>query len=180
MVDIPTDILLGSAYASSTLSTRPNYGFPVSADLLLSAWVIGFILNVSVTLAIAGRLWWMGRTMASLTSTSTGFVSSIYIVVESGALSAVANTVVLALYADPAALTGLDVASQLVVCVRPSFSFFRLLGPFVLAGIGTTLDHRAGWVDRPISFSKRVGNSTNSTGQDRIPSKQSPRGGPAE
>ncbi|KAF8550974.1 hypothetical protein OG21DRAFT_337711 [Imleria badia] len=111
---ISTAGCVGSAYAASAVATRPNYGLPATNDLLLSAWAFGFILNVSVTLAIAGRLWWMGRRIGSLTSTSTGFVSSIYVVVESGALSAVANTVVLALYANPAALTGLDIASQLV------------------------------------------------------------------
>ncbi|KAF8142167.1 hypothetical protein EV363DRAFT_1310005 [Boletus edulis] len=58
----------------------------------------GFTLNVSVTLAIARRLWWMSRTIAFLTGTSTNRFA----------------TVVLALYENPAALTGLDVAAQLV------------------------------------------------------------------
>ncbi|KAG6369087.1 hypothetical protein JVT61DRAFT_1503 [Boletus reticuloceps] len=51
----------------------------------------GFTLNVSVTLAIAGRLWWTSRTIASLTGTSINrFASSIYLIVESGAISAAA------------------------------------------------------------------------------------------
>ncbi|KAG6374604.1 hypothetical protein JVT61DRAFT_3964 [Boletus reticuloceps] len=104
---------IGSAYAASIVSTSSNRGLPVSNYLLVSAWAFGFTTNVAVTLAIAGRLWWMGRKFASLTGTRTNrFASSIYLVVESGAISAV--SVVLALYANPAALTGLDISAQVV------------------------------------------------------------------
>jgi hypothetical protein len=106
---------VGSAYAASALSSRQDHALLATPSLLISAWAFGFTLNVFVTLAITGRLWWMGRTIAALTATSTNrFTYSIYIVVESGAISVVAGTVVLALYANPAALTGLDVATQLV------------------------------------------------------------------
>ncbi|KAG6369088.1 hypothetical protein JVT61DRAFT_1504 [Boletus reticuloceps] len=106
---------IGSAYAASIISTSSNRGLPASNYLLVSAWAFGFTTNVAVTLAIAGRLWWMGRKFASLTGTRTNrFASSIYLVVESGAISAVSSTVVLALYANPAALTGLDISAQVV------------------------------------------------------------------
>jgi hypothetical protein len=119
-------ILLGSAYAASAVSTLPNDELSLMPSLLLSAWVFGFILNVSVTVAIAWRLWWMGRIMTSLTTTRADrYASLIKVVVESGAISAVVSTAVVALYADPTtALTGLDVASQLVVCVQSSFLSF--------------------------------------------------------
>ena len=120
--DMLADILLGSAYAASAV---PNDGSSVMSSLILSAWVFGFTLNVSVTVAIVGRLWWMGRKMASLTITRVNrYASLIYLVVESGAISAVTSTVVVALYANPTALTGLDIASQLVVCVHSSFLSF--------------------------------------------------------
>ncbi|KAG6374625.1 hypothetical protein JVT61DRAFT_3988 [Boletus reticuloceps] len=106
---------IGSAYAASIISTSSNRGLPVSSYLLVSAWAFGFTTNVSVTLAIAGRLWRMGRKFDSLTGTRTNrFASSIYLVVESGAISAVSSTVVLALYANPAALTGLDISAQVI------------------------------------------------------------------
>ncbi|KAF8142150.1 hypothetical protein EV363DRAFT_1309946 [Boletus edulis] len=106
---------IGSAYAASIISTFSNHGLPVSKYLLVSAWAFGFTTNVAVTLAIAGRLWRMGRKFDSLTGTQTNrFASSIYLVVESGAISAVSGIVVLALYANPAALTGLDISAQVV------------------------------------------------------------------
>ncbi|KAF8547539.1 hypothetical protein OG21DRAFT_1517252 [Imleria badia] len=111
---------VGCAYAASAVSTLPNNGLYGSAttSLIISAWAFGFVLNLSVTGAIVTRLWRMGRTMASLTAIPTNrFASSIYIVVESGAISAVTNAVVLALFASnsPAALSGMDVAAQLIV-----------------------------------------------------------------
>ena len=123
------DMLLGTIYAASPVSALPNEGLYGSAtsSLLTSAWAFDTCLNLSVTVAIAGRLWWIDRTMASLTATRTNrYVSSIYVVVESGAISAAATIVALLLYLtnSPASLTGLDVASQLVVCVDSSFLSF--------------------------------------------------------
>ena len=121
-----TDVLLGTIYAASTLSVPDPYGSIVS-DLIISAWVLDMILALSVTVAIAGRLWWVGRTVASLTATRTNrYVSSIYVVVESAAVFAATTVVMLVLYVrnSPASLAGLDVASQLAVCVHSSFLFF--------------------------------------------------------
>ncbi|KAI9457170.1 hypothetical protein HD554DRAFT_2143345 [Boletus coccyginus] len=108
-----------SAYAASAvLSTLPNEGLygSVTTSLMISAWVFSSILDASVTGATVTRLWQMDRTMASLIATPINrFASSIYIIVESGTISVVCSSVVLALFVtdSPGALTGLDVVSQL-------------------------------------------------------------------
>jgi len=109
---------VGAAYAITPVSALPSEGLygPVTSSLIISAWAFGFALNVSVTGAIVARLWWMGRTMASLIATSNNrFASTIYAVVESGAIFSAANIFVLVIYASnsPASVTALDVASQL-------------------------------------------------------------------
>ena len=123
------DILLGTVYTTTALSATPNIGLygSVIPDLVIAASVLDMILNVSVTVAIVGRLWWMGRKLASLTDTRTNRnTSAIYVVVESGAIFATANLVILVLYAlnSPTLMAGLDVNSQLAVCVLLSFLSF--------------------------------------------------------
>ena len=118
-----TDILLGAAYSSEVVSAVPNVGLygSVAPDLIISAWVLDLILNFSVTVAIAGRLWWTGRKLALLTATRVNrHASSIYVVVESGALAAVASIILFGLYSSnsPSLVAALDVASQL--CVHSS------------------------------------------------------------
>jgi hypothetical protein len=135
VLDTLADIVLGIAYTVSAMSSLPNVGLygSVVPDLVIAASVIDMTLNVSVTVAIVGRLWRMGRKLASLTDTRANQnASSIYVIVESGAIFAAANIVMLALYAlnSPALMAGLDVASQLAVCVRPSFLLIRALSCF--------------------------------------------------
>jgi hypothetical protein len=104
-------------YAASAVSTLPNDG-SLTTSLIISGWAIGLILTVSITGAIVARLWRMGRPMSSLTSTSTNrFASSIYLIMQSGAISVVAGTTVAALFAssNPASFSGLDVICQLIV-----------------------------------------------------------------
>ena len=120
-------ILLASVYASSAVSTLAYDGIygSVTASLITSGYAFGIVLNVSLTGSIVARLWWMGRTITSLTETSTNrFAYSIYMVIESGAVALAASTSVLALFVSksPAALTGLDVISQVVVCLQPILS----------------------------------------------------------
>ena len=83
-------------------------------------------LNLSVTVAIAWRLWWMGRQLASLAGTRANRNTSINVVIESGVISAVGYTIVFALYASnsPVLWAGLDAAPQLAVCVHPLPSGF--------------------------------------------------------
>ena len=114
---------LGSAYASSAVFSLQNdevYS-SVTISLIISTYVPGFALYVSVAGAIVARLWWMGRTIASLTGTSTNqFAYSIYVVIRSGVIVLTANATVCAPFMSksPAALTGLDVISQVVVCLQ--------------------------------------------------------------
>ncbi|KAN0088911.1 hypothetical protein V8E55_005968 [Tylopilus felleus] len=113
----PHVVLTGSAFASTALAAHLHDGFhgPVIA-LIISTCVLDVALSTFVTTAIVARLWWMDCRISSLTGTSTNrFSSSRYIVIESGAISAIFCIVVLALFGsnNPAALTGLDVVSQL-------------------------------------------------------------------
>ena len=90
--------------------------------------MFAFTLNISVTVAIATRLWWMGRTTASLTATDTHtnrFASSIYIIIESGAITLVCDAVLLALFTsnNPLFSAALGVIAQLAVCVALSDPF---------------------------------------------------------
>ena len=137
VLDILADILLASAYAALAISASPDAVLysseaALSQRLIISAWTSGLILNVFVTGAIAGRLWWMARTMASLTVIPTNrFASSIYIVVESGAIPVVTGAIVLAFCVsnDLATFSVVDVASQLTVRVHLSFLCFRTRDP---------------------------------------------------
>ncbi|KAN0088908.1 hypothetical protein V8E55_005965 [Tylopilus felleus] len=112
---------VGSAYASVVICALPHDEFHGSVfTLVISAGVLEVTLNMLITTAIVARLWWIGRKTASLTATSTNrFASSIYIIIESGIILAICGAFVLALFASnsPAALTGLDVVSQLIVFV---------------------------------------------------------------
>jgi phosphoglycerol transferase MdoB-like AlkP superfamily enzyme len=117
---------VGAAYSTTVVAADPNVGLYGSAapDLIASAWVLDMILNVSVTVAIVWRLWWMSRNMDSLTATRVNRnAPSICVVIESGALSAAVNIVLLGLYASnsPSLVAALNVASQLVVCVHSPY-----------------------------------------------------------
>ncbi|KAG6374626.1 hypothetical protein JVT61DRAFT_3989 [Boletus reticuloceps] len=107
---------VGSAYAASAVSTIPKDGLYSSTltSLVISAWAFGFTLNASVTGSIVVRLWRLGRTMVLGATSSNRFASSIYIVIESGAISAIANAIMLAMFAsnNPASLFVMDVAAQ--------------------------------------------------------------------
>ncbi|KAI9573383.1 hypothetical protein HD554DRAFT_2264339 [Boletus coccyginus] len=127
----------GVAYSATAIAIHPNV-----PGLAISAWVLNITLNVFVTMAIAGRLWWMGRTTASLTSTQTNrFALSIYVVAESGAIFAGADIIALVLYAlnSPGFLIGVDIASQLAT-----------LTPFlIVVQVGLTGQHRFSRGDYP-------------------------------
>ena len=149
-----TDTLSGSAYAATAPSAPPDDGMygSVTTSFVISAWVMGLILNVSLSGAIVVRLWRISRRIASLTATSTNrFASSIYLVVESGAFAAIAGVSVVALFASnsPATLTGLDVVGQLVASAHRSPLLWHTLSCFVVAGIDASLDPRASssWAD---------------------------------
>ncbi|KAH0831326.1 hypothetical protein J3R83DRAFT_13974 [Lanmaoa asiatica] len=114
----------GTAYADTILFAIPNTNLPGLVPLTVTSWALDLIVNVSVTLTIAARLWWMGRNVTSFRadhSSSNPYSYSIYVIVESGAIFASATIVMLALYISengspfPYAIPSLDVASQLAV-----------------------------------------------------------------
>ncbi|KAI9457512.1 hypothetical protein HD554DRAFT_1774613 [Boletus coccyginus] len=128
---------IGVAYSGTAMVSDPNvglYGSVVTSDCL-SAWVLDITLNVSITTAIAGRLWWMGRTTSSLTSRRTNrYAFPIYVIVECGAIFTGANTICLLLYAwnNPGLSTGLGITSQLAT----------LTPLLIVVQIGLTGQHR--------------------------------------
>ena len=106
------DVMLGAAYVSMQKNGS------VSTSLIISSWVLEFTLNLFVTGAIVARLWKIGQTIVSLAATSTNrFASSIYLMVESGGIVAVAGVSVLALFASnsPVTLSIVDIVCQLIV-----------------------------------------------------------------
>lgn len=120
-----TNSLPGTAYADTILFAIPSTNLPGLIPLTITSWALDLIVNVSVTLTIAARLWWMGRNVASFRanhSSGNPYSYSIYIIVESGAIFASATIVMLALYVSeggspfPYSIPSLDVASQLAVC----------------------------------------------------------------
>ncbi|OCH88428.1 hypothetical protein OBBRIDRAFT_889115 [Obba rivulosa] len=87
-------------------------------------WGLDLALNVSVTVAIAARLWYMGRKLAIANADGSfshdapnAYLVPIFTIIESGALFAVATLVLLILLvtSSPLNLTGIDVATQLAV-----------------------------------------------------------------
>ena len=120
---------LGTAYLGTAISARPGFDWhdSVVSGLIISAWVLDITLNVSVTMAIAGRLWWMGRTTASITPTRTNrYALSVYATVESGAIFAGANIISLVLFISNSFgfSTALDVSSQVAVRVHHHYFSF--------------------------------------------------------
>ncbi|KAI9573415.1 hypothetical protein HD554DRAFT_868543 [Boletus coccyginus] len=108
---------IGTAYPGVGINARPDFDShdPVVSGLFISAWVLGIAVNVSVTTAIAGRLWWMGRKTAPLTPTGTNrYALSIYATIESGAIFTSADVTSLALYMsnNPGFLATLGVTAQ--------------------------------------------------------------------
>ncbi|KAJ7721499.1 hypothetical protein B0H16DRAFT_367291 [Mycena metata] len=80
-----------------------------------SSWSLDIALNISVTCAIAARLWWMDRQMKQVRVDSRGFRAPMYTIVESGAILMCATLILYIL--DQAgsflALVGLDSLVQL-------------------------------------------------------------------
>ncbi|KAH7887272.1 hypothetical protein F5I97DRAFT_1859050 [Phlebopus sp. FC_14] len=113
---------MATSYAATALFAKPGASLyhSILSRVGLTAWSLDIAINISVTLAIAGRLWWMGRRVSSIPPTadiSNRYAATIYIIVESGGLFAAVTIVLLALYVrgSPLALTGMNIASQLAV-----------------------------------------------------------------
>ncbi|KAI9570750.1 hypothetical protein HD554DRAFT_310409 [Boletus coccyginus] len=130
-------IILEAASMATVISERPSVGQygSVVPSLAISAWVLSITLNVFVTMAIAGRLWWMGQRTASLTSSRTNrYAFSVYAVIESGAIFSGANIIAVILYVlnNPGYATGVDVTSQLAT----------LTPLLIVVQVGLTGQHR--------------------------------------
>ncbi|EMD33936.1 hypothetical protein CERSUDRAFT_97861 [Gelatoporia subvermispora B] len=115
----------GVAYAGTIILARPGVNIFGSTlrDLGLISWSLDITVNVTVTTAIAGRLWYMGKKL-SIASSSGTHIQSTYgtamiTMIESGALYAAVTIVLLGLYVskNPAALVAIDDATQLAVLV---------------------------------------------------------------
>ena len=87
-------------------------------------WTFDLTLNIGVTLAIAARLWYMGRTVSDYVSSGTGIGSRgnkynkvIFTIIESGALFAIATLVTVSLYlsGNIATVVAIDSITQLAV-----------------------------------------------------------------
>ncbi|KAI9573362.1 hypothetical protein HD554DRAFT_861945 [Boletus coccyginus] len=129
-------VSIGTAYSGTAISARPGFDWHDSVvfGLVTSAWVLDITLNVSVTMAIAGRLWWIGRTAASMTRTNR-YALSVYATVESGAIFTGANIISLALYVSHnfGFPTALNVSSQ-VATLTPLL---------IIVQVGLTDQHRS-------------------------------------
>lgn len=84
----------------------------------LAAWSLDLILNISVTAAIAGKIWWQGRQTVNARG-HNAYLGVAYTMLESGGLFTGATLVLFILYINAAtgldALVGVNVVVQLAV-----------------------------------------------------------------
>ena len=119
-------LLPACAYAGIILLINPSIGIysPVLQTMGLVGWSLELCVNICVTIAIAGRLWYMGMRLSRATSTgasevtrSNTYASSILTLIESGAILIAVTVTILILYktGNAAALVCTDIATQLSV-----------------------------------------------------------------
>ncbi|EMD35349.1 hypothetical protein CERSUDRAFT_116146 [Gelatoporia subvermispora B] len=117
---------MGVAYGGSILYDEPGQAanFPLGTKLAIAGWSLDLTVNVSVTVAIAARLWYMGKTLSRVSTTGSvqlqiqnTYATPIFTIIESGAIFAGATLCLLVLYLTQGAiaLAGLDIATQLAV-----------------------------------------------------------------
>ncbi|TBU55417.1 hypothetical protein BD310DRAFT_933805 [Dichomitus squalens] len=92
------------------------------------SWPVELVTNVSITAAIASRLWYTGFKISKATSQPSRlntYIRHIFVLVESGALLVGTTIAMLTLYnlENPAALSIMDIATQ--IAVRPLYSLFH-------------------------------------------------------
>ncbi|KAH9942784.1 hypothetical protein B0H21DRAFT_749821 [Amylocystis lapponica] len=122
---IPFIVDIGHMAAFAATATaavpRSNPYMGIIKRLSIAAWSLDLAVNVSVTAAISGRLWYMGQQVSSMRGgceqSTNIYLLQIFTVVESGALFAAATLVMLILYivGSPLAITAIDIAAQLAV-----------------------------------------------------------------
>ncbi|TFY51417.1 hypothetical protein EVG20_g11009 [Dentipellis fragilis] len=130
---------IASAFAGAALLMKPgaNPYSPTLKRLGPVGWSLDLAVNICVMGMIAGRLWWMGHKVASISSRGRGenlYLSMIFTFVESGGIFAAVTIVMLMLYevGSPLALTGIAISMQLAV-------FTPLL---LIIRVGLGLTHR--------------------------------------
>lgn len=118
---------MAAAYGATILDVRGTVSIysPVVKGLGLAGWSLDLVVNISVTLVIAARLWYMGMKVTSMTSSRTHssdqqqnkYLAPIFTIIESGALFAAVTLVMLILYltGKPVTLAALGIATQLAV-----------------------------------------------------------------
>lgn len=110
---------------------RYYLGAPLDSVVVLrwgvAAWALDLIVNVVGTLAIASRLWWVGRKTASIKADKqNAYLGVAFIILESGAMFSTATFILVILFVNPptiqAASAGINVVMQLAVS-HPSLLF---------------------------------------------------------
>ncbi|KAF9498265.1 hypothetical protein BDN71DRAFT_1443575 [Pleurotus eryngii] len=82
-----------------------------------ASWCTDLIINVVVTIVIAGRLWWAGRRSSGLQDGKNAYMGVIWIIIESGAMFATGTFIVVVLYLNPSttvySVVGINIIVQL-------------------------------------------------------------------
>jgi len=114
---------MSAAFGATYYATQPTLDIysPSVKDLGLSGWALDLVVNIFVTVVIAGRLWLMGSRVATISSrTSRSSRQNVYLppmftIIESGALFATVTIVMLGLYLsnNPFTLSAMNIATQL-------------------------------------------------------------------
>ncbi|KAH9852018.1 hypothetical protein C2E23DRAFT_885894 [Lenzites betulinus] len=97
-------------------------------------WSLHLIINIGVTAAIAGKIWWQGRRTVHARG-HNAYAGVAFTIMESGVLFAGATIVLFALYIDPS--TGTDA----LVGVNPVAQLATLSPLLIIARVGFGLTH---------------------------------------
>ncbi|KAJ3476372.1 hypothetical protein NLI96_g11196 [Meripilus lineatus] len=119
---LPLAVEAGHALAVYFVVIRYYLGAPLDSVVVLrwgvAAWALDLIVNVVGTLAIASRLWWVGRKTASIKADKqNAYLGVAFIILESGAMFSTATFILVILFVNPptiqAASAGINVVMQL-------------------------------------------------------------------
>lgn len=104
--------------------TKYFLGAPLDSAVIqrwsVAAWSLDLVVNALGTLAIAGRLWWVGRQTAGLKPDGRNtYLSVAFIILESGAMFSIATFILVIMFVNPpttqGATAGIYVVTQLAV-----------------------------------------------------------------
>ncbi|KAF8888377.1 hypothetical protein CPB84DRAFT_1733191 [Gymnopilus junonius] len=110
---------MATAYALTGLLARPgsNIQSPTIVHFGPVGWVLDLAINICVTLAISGRLWYMGKQVNDIAINRNRYLTTILTFVESGAIFAAFTIVMLTVYETGSvlALNLIDISTQLAI-----------------------------------------------------------------